>query len=168
MAIGAPLLSKAKMDEAAPLRRFQPIVVEATTLPLLSVARMAEARFEYHMVPESAALVVELFTVVRSPETEDDACETKPPVNVWRLVQELVLPRVGRQVVPIAKHPVVRAIPLPYSVEVAVVKFATLLMERMEPGDEVPIPRLPLESRIPSVRAPAFSVEKRRSPFPPA
>ena len=104
--------------------------------------------------------------VARPPVIVEDACAMKPPVKVWRLVQELVLPSVGRQVVPIEKQPEVRLMPLPYKVEVAIVKFATLLMERMVPGVVVPIPRLPLESRMPSVRAPEFSVEKRRSPFP--
>ena len=59
VAIGAPLLSKAKMDEAAPLRRFQPIVVEATTLPLLSVPRMAEASAVKYVVPELVKSVVD-------------------------------------------------------------------------------------------------------------
>ena len=59
VAIGAPLLSKAKMDEAAPLRKFQPIVVEATTLPLLSVPRMAEGSEVRYVVPELVRRVVE-------------------------------------------------------------------------------------------------------------
>ena len=42
VAVGLPLLSKAKMLEAAPLRRFQPIVVEAMTPPEESPARRDE------------------------------------------------------------------------------------------------------------------------------
>ena len=54
----------------------------------------------------------------------------RPDWKVWRLVQLLVLLKVGKQVVPMEKQPEVREMPLPYKVEVAAVKFAMLLMER--------------------------------------
>src|SRR5882762_1662641 len=57
-------------------------------------------------------------------------------------------------------------------VEVALVKLATLParlpMERIEPGEVVPMPRKPLEERrMPSVRSPLLSEENARSALAP-
>lgn len=50
----------------------------------------------------------------------------------------------ARQVPLMAKHPLVKLMPpVEVSVEVAVVKFPTPCMERIEPGVEVPMPTLP-------------------------
>jgi hypothetical protein len=53
-----------------------------------------------------------------------------------------------------------------YIVDVAAVKLAALLMEKMLPGVEVPTPKFPAAVRCnPSVKMPPLSVAKQRSPL---
>jgi hypothetical protein len=51
VAMGVPVLSKAKSEEAGPLRRFQPRVVEAMTCPLWFPARMEFAGTVKRLLP---------------------------------------------------------------------------------------------------------------------
>ena len=86
------------------------------------------------------------------PETEKLVVEA-PPLNVWSADQEFASERsedgVARQLPPTAKQPVERLMPPPVEVNVDVplaTKFPTPCTERSEPGVEVPMPMLPLDT----------------------
>ena len=103
----------------------------------------------------------------------EEAWEMRPDWKMLRAVHvfadERRLADVWRQVPFTAKHQAARLMPpVPYKEEVAVVKFAMLLRDNSEPGEEVPMPTLPaLVMRSASESVPEFRVEKRRSPLPP-
>lgn len=62
-----------------------PIEVDATTLPVLSVERMAlESELVNHAEPVMERLVVEALSAVKGPTTVEEACATKPAMKVER------------------------------------------------------------------------------------
>ena len=82
VAIGFPLASKAKIDDAGPLRRFQPMVEDATTEPLALVLRILLVMFVMARLVVVDCCKEVLPVTVKAPTTVEDACDTSPPVNV--------------------------------------------------------------------------------------
>ena len=63
----------------------EPMVVVETTRPLLSVERSADVNDVNHVPPVLVNCVVVARVALKSPTTVEDACDTKPEVNVARL-----------------------------------------------------------------------------------